>query len=165
MPIPAAKRNTASRLALLYERVRRPDLALPQRQGIDWSKIDAPALLDEAALALPDDRIAIWQRLTEIRPEDRATWEKLLAVLEGPGFRRLAGTLLSGELSDPMRADLRERVFVSWQRELEGDLRRGDLRSGAPQGSRPGPRRLAGSSTDVAALVRGIGPGAVRAHR
>jgi len=124
---PARKEEYRLRLALLYERVRRPDLALPQRQGIDWSKIDAPALLDEAALALPDQATAIWQRLTEIRPEDSATWEKLLDVLEGSEFRRAAGTVLSGEVSDSLRADLSERVFASWQRELEADLRIGEL--------------------------------------
>jgi hypothetical protein len=113
------------RLALLYERVRRPDLASAQWQSIDWDRVETPDLLDAATGFGP--ALKIWNRLTSLRPGDASAWERRLNALRDAGreseFRSALKTLLAPggpiELSEPVRADLRARWFASWGRELD----------------------------------------------
>jgi outer membrane protein assembly factor BamB len=118
-------------LALLYERVRRPDLAKPQWASLDWSKVQMTALLEQAAGVAPD--LEVWTRLTELRPGDVKAWEKRLNALREAGrekeFRDALQVLLPPagpvEISEVVREALRTQWFASWGRELEIGLQEG----------------------------------------
>ena len=113
------------RLALLYERVRRPDLASAQWQAVDWDRVETPSLLDAATGFGP--ALKIWNRLTALRPGDASAWERRLNALREADreleFRSALKKVLAPggpiELSEPVRADLRARWFASWGCELE----------------------------------------------
>ncbi len=119
------------RLALLYQLVGRLDLLGAQLSQIDWMKIDGIALLDDAAVALPEVRTRILQRLTELRPADVRGWEEALNALwrDGRDAEFRASAAKAGELALPaaVRTELEDRVLASWQREIEAEVQRGEL--------------------------------------
>ncbi|MDX1563882.1 MAG: PQQ-binding-like beta-propeller repeat protein [Phycisphaeraceae bacterium] len=135
---PASANQYHARLAVLYGRARRPDLARPLLKKLEVDRLKDPKLLSSIQpliISMGDSEkiLSLLRRLTEVDTANRDHWERWIYALAASGreseLRRQLRKLLAGvrqmELDQPTQRMLKAQLFDSHWRSMVKRLNEG----------------------------------------